>query len=266
MQIEDGEKIISEVNAPKDFLTGAEWFRMVRIDGEGNTLMGDFVSLRGEDKRGELANLVRLISPGEMHGTGVLIKRNQYGREAIYFHAPGMEEVTEISGEERMEPFLGSTWAFEDFLSEDREAFEYEREAIQYLDEIACYRINVTPKFRSRNPTTRYSERRFWIAQDNRRPLVINYYDHEDELCRTVTFGAHQFVDIGGLHIPRPRRMMIVDHTRNLTETFVQLRAIHEVVIPETWLGLESLKGWNNERQEELISLFEDAPVLLGTN
>jgi len=169
-----GEQIIQKVNEQFNPETAYGKSKMTIVTSSGNKRT--FVSESWSKDEGE-KNLVRYISPRRVKGQAILMLNNA---DDIWSFFPRTQRVRKLATHAKKQKMQGSDFSYEDMGSGDAfiEDFTPKRLQDEEMEEKQCYKLELT---RKQDSDLSYSRMIMWVIKDSFVPVVIDYYDEDDQ-------------------------------------------------------------------------------------
>jgi outer membrane lipoprotein-sorting protein len=132
-------------------------------------------------------SLVVFDSPRDIRGTAMLTVANRVGDDDQWLYLPALKRVRRIAPANKSGPFMGSEFAYEDFVSQEVEKFTHrwlrdEPCPVQELGALTCFVVERTPV----DPNSGYSRQVTWIDREHYRTAKIEYFDRREAPLKTL--------------------------------------------------------------------------------
>ncbi len=148
--------------------------RMTITDADGQT---DALELRMYMK-GE-KSLIRVLSPEDFAGIGLLILPLEDGGEETWLYLPAFRDVKQIVAESLSEGFVGSDFAYEDLTAR----YTSKWDVTEMSEEEGQYVLSMTPK---PDAEISYSGARMWVDKETFLPTRAEF-DRQGQLLKVLT-------------------------------------------------------------------------------
>lgn len=148
--------------------------------------------------------LVRFERPHDLRGTSLLTVEDGTGARDQWLYLPSLRRVRRIAGSGQAGSFMGSEFSYEDIGTMDPDQYEYRFVRTDSLQGRTAWVVERCPLGKSQ-----YRRQVVWFDQSAYRVLRIDFYDRDNSLLKTLTFGDF------GLFEERfwiPGRMEMVNH------------------------------------------------------
>lgn len=179
---------------------GEEWAQRVydRPDGDDVAIRGHMILIEeGQEPReretyeyrldldeGEIRNLVRFTSPGDIDGTGLLTHDHPEGASDQWLYLPALDRTRRISSDRRGGRFVGSDLYYEDL--EDRPVGREEHE-VQGREEFEGVETVVLESTTAPGEESVYTKRIRWIHPETLVALRTDYFEGGGEPSKRLT-------------------------------------------------------------------------------
>lgn len=121
--------------------------------------------------------------PPDVRGTALLTYTRIREPDDQWLFMPAVKRVKRISSSNKAGPFLGSEFAYEDFLSQEVAKFKYRWLRDEACGDLTCFVVERTPVYEGSG----YLRQIVWLDQGEFRPMRIDYFDRRDERTKTLT-------------------------------------------------------------------------------
>lgn len=121
-------------------------------------------------------------SPADVKGTAFLTHTHSEGDDEQWLYLPALKRVKRISPASKTSPFMGSEFTYEDLASFEVEKYTYTFVGEEDLEGIGSFVIDRVPVY----DFSGYSRERVWVDSERFVALRIDFYDHRDELEKTL--------------------------------------------------------------------------------
>jgi hypothetical protein len=174
----NGRQIVDEVSNRHEADFELEVQNMSLIDSgnvETKRVMRRFAR-RGEDK--QFRYLLVFDEPPGVKGVALLTWQRKGADDDQWSYLPAAgDQLKRIAAGGKSNYFMGTDFAFEDLVSEDRDQFRYERKADEKLGNADCFVVDAFPESEDKKANSGYAWRRMWIRKDNFLQIRIDYYE-----------------------------------------------------------------------------------------
>ena len=126
--------------------------------------------------------------PPDVRGTALLTYTKITEPDDQWLYLPAVKRVKRVSSANKAGPFLGSEFAYEDFIAQEVEKFTYRWLKDEPCGDQACFVVQRTPVYEGSG----YLRQVVWLDQAEYRPMRIDYYDRKDELAKTLSFDGYR--------------------------------------------------------------------------
>jgi len=133
-------------------------------------------------------SLTLFHEPRDIEGTAFLSFTHIDQDDDQWLYLPALKRVKRIASANKSSAFVGSEFAYEDLLSDEVEKFDYRWLKDETCGDLQCYVIERKPRYENSG----YSRQVVWIDQDAFRPMKIEYYDHKNQLQKTLAFDDYR--------------------------------------------------------------------------
>jgi len=186
---ERGLQIITEVDKrDTGFADSKASLNMRLIDRKGNESLRSLkiktLEIIGDGDK----SLTIFNSPRDIKGTAFLSFTHALVPDEQWLYLPALKRVKRISSSNKSGPFLGSEYAFEDLTSFEVAKFSYKYLRDEMVDDIACFVIELTPKYKHSG----YTREVVWIDQLRYIVIKVDYYDRKKSLLKSQTFKGYK--------------------------------------------------------------------------
>jgi outer membrane lipoprotein-sorting protein len=151
--------------------------------GQSATRQLAFQSL--EAKGGD-QSLLRFVAPKDVQDTTLLTHAKSQGADDQWIYLPALKRTTRISGTTKASPFMGSEFAYEDFVAADVSKFSYAYVRDEPCGALACAVIERVPTYDGSG----YAKQTLWIDRDAWRIQKIDFINKRGLLAKTLTASA----------------------------------------------------------------------------
>lgn len=134
-------------------------------------------------RKGDRA-LIRVLSPEEFAGIGLLILPKEDGGEEIWLYLPAFRDVKQIVAEGLSEGFVGSDFAYEDLTLRYTDKYD----VTGMSEEAGQYALTLAPKPEAQ---ISYTAARMWVDQETFLPTRAEF-DRQDRIVKVLTLSDIQ--------------------------------------------------------------------------
>lgn len=230
----------------------AERVKMVTLDSAGNVQSTEVLRLFLE-RDTESYSLFRVLLPQEVHGTTLVTMMVGDKPASQMIFLPALGEVRDIRGRGQKGSFLGTDFAFEDFLPENPALWNYEREIDETIDGEQCFKIVAVPKDEEAAEQTGYTRRVLWISREDYALVKIDFYDARKNLLKTLLMDDFQASTEEG-KVRQPKRALMTNHLKGTSSLIRRLVASEEMEITPQDFSRETLKNWTPKSDQPYLS------------
>ncbi len=170
--------------------------------GQSATRQLAFESL--ETKVGD-QSLIRFVAPKDVQDTALLTHAKASGPDDQWIYLPALKRTTRISGTTKASPFMGSEFAYEDFIAADMDKFTYSYVRDEVCGTLNCAVIERVPTYSG----TGYAKQLVWIDREAWRIQKIEYTNLRGQWAKTLT--TADWKNYQG-HIWRAQTLLMVNH------------------------------------------------------
>jgi hypothetical protein len=150
-------------------------------------------------------SLTQFHEPRDIAGTGFLSWTQIEGEDSQWLYLPSLKRVKRIASANKSGAFVGSEFTYEDLLSDEVEKFDYRWLREEPCGTEQCFVIQRVPRYENSG----YSKQFVWIDKAEFRPMQIEYYDHDQELEKTLFLEQYrQYLQ----KYWRPQTLRMVNH------------------------------------------------------
>jgi outer membrane lipoprotein-sorting protein len=148
--------------------------------GQSATRQLAFASL--EAKGGD-QSLIRFVAPKDVQDTALLTHAKTSGADDQWIYLPALKRTTRISGTTKASPFMGSEFAYEDFVAADVDKFTYTYVRDEACGALSCAVVERVPTYDGSG----YAKQTVWIDREAWRIQKIDYTNARGVLSKTLT-------------------------------------------------------------------------------
>jgi uncharacterized protein YrzB (UPF0473 family) len=173
----NGKAIIDEVSKRHNANYEFEIQKMILIDKKGNEESRSLRRYSRKDKNDLFKYLLVFDKPKGVKGVALLTWQNKDKDDDQWMYLPALSKVKRIAKGGNKNYFMGTDYAFEDLVSENKNKFKYEKQNDVTLDGNDCYVINVYPNTKQMKKASGYKYRTLYIRKDIFFTIQIDYYN-----------------------------------------------------------------------------------------
>jgi outer membrane lipoprotein-sorting protein len=148
--------------------------------GQSATRQLAFQSL--ESKDGD-QSLLRFVAPKDVQGTTLLTHAKSTGADDQWIYLPALKRTTRISGTTKGSPFMGSEFAYEDFVAADVAKFSYAYVRDEPCGALTCAVVERVPTYEGSG----YAKQLVWIDREAWRIQKIDFTNKRGQLAKSLT-------------------------------------------------------------------------------
>lgn len=142
-----------------------------------------------EQGNGSQKRLFIVTAPKHLKGTALLIHAHADRPNEQWLYLNSRRRVKRIHSCFQSCKFLNSEWTYEDMGGHDRRKYTYQWIRDDTADGKICSLYEAVAKD---NPFSAYFRQVRWIEKDTAYLRKVEYYDHKNELIKTLTVDAHK--------------------------------------------------------------------------
>ena len=226
-----GSEIMREVDRLHDVDMEMTSLTMTLTDSKGVETVRGLRQLRRRFDDGLVRTLMVIDEPAGVRGTAVLTWENKGSADDQWTYLPALGRLKRIVGSGKQSYFLGTDFTHEDFETEERSEFDYQRQADGMIDEKPCYIVDARPISDEAKEDSGYSKRRIYIDQAHLAIVRIEFFRRADDaLIKTLDVVA--FDDLGGGRLRAKTSIMRNDDLNHSTKLEVVSRDTSEAGVP----------------------------------
>jgi outer membrane lipoprotein-sorting protein len=177
--------------------------------GQSATRQLAFQSL--EAKGGD-QSLIRFVAPKDVQDTALLTHAKASGPDDQWIYLPALKRTTRISGTTKASPFMGSEFAYEDFVAADVDKFSYSFVRDEACGALICAVVERVPAYEGSG----YAKQTVWIDTAAWRIQKIDFTNKRGQLAKTLT--ASSWKQFQG-RFWRAQELLMVNHLTGATTT-----------------------------------------------
>ncbi|MGD9554641.1 MAG: outer membrane lipoprotein-sorting protein [Arcobacteraceae bacterium] len=184
-----GREIMDEISKRHDAPFEFETQKMTLIDSNGQKEERILRRFSRDDGTGLFKYLLVFDEPKGIKGVGLLTWQNNDRDDDQWMYLPALEKVKRIAKGGSKNYFMGTDYAFEDLVSENKDKFKYERKDDTVIDSQSCYVINVYPNTDDIIKSTGYEYRVLYVRKDIFFTVRIDYFDKRGKFIKQQDLG-----------------------------------------------------------------------------
>ena len=180
-----GFEIARDLDRANEGFHGEQWhLEMILVNAQGDKttreLQGKVKETEGDGDK----SIMTFASPADVRGTKLLTWTHKKGDDDQWLFMPSMRRTRRISAHNRSGSFMGSEFTYEDFNSQELEAYRYKFLRDTRVKGRPVWVLEQVPiKHKSG-----YSRMECWYDQEYMNPLQIKYYDRKGKLLKVALF------------------------------------------------------------------------------
>jgi outer membrane lipoprotein-sorting protein len=151
--------------------------------GQSATRQLAFQSLEG--KAGD-QSLLRFVAPKDVQDTMLLTHAKASGPDDQWIYLPALKRTTRISGTTKASPFMGSEFAYEDFVAAGVDKFTYVYLRDEACGALTCAVVERVPSYDGSG----YAKQIVWIDRQAWRAQKIDFVNKRGQLAKSLTAAA----------------------------------------------------------------------------
>jgi outer membrane lipoprotein-sorting protein len=164
----------------------------------------DFASLEASGNRGTQSLLI-FEAPADVRDTALLTHNKTQGSDDQWIYLPALKRVTRISGATRASPFMGSEFAYEDFIAAEVERFRYSWLRDEPCGTLTCSVVERVPLYADSG----YAKQLVWFDSSGWRIQRIEFTNRRGQMVKTLN--ASGWVQHKGRYW-RAQDLLMVNH------------------------------------------------------
>lgn len=162
---------------------------------------------------GSYKYLLVFDSPAGVKGVSLLTWQNSNGQDDQWLYLPAQsQQLTRIAKGSQKNYFMGTDFAFEDLMPQDKDHFDYKLLSSEKVDGLDYYVVEVTPKNKQYLNQTNYKARRLFIRGDNYFISRIDFFDKNGTLFKRQL--ASELVKVQG-NAWRAKKILMKNYKTN---------------------------------------------------
>jgi outer membrane lipoprotein-sorting protein len=164
-----------------------------------------FRSREGRSGGDGAQSLVTFVAPRDVQDTALLTHAKAQGADDQWIFLPALKRTTRISGATKASPFMGSEFAYEDFIATDVGRFSYSFVREDACGPLRCAVIERVPGYAGSG----YAKQIVWIDTQAWRIQRIDYTSQRGQFVKTLTASGWKLHD--GKYW-RAQELLMVNH------------------------------------------------------
>jgi outer membrane lipoprotein-sorting protein len=137
-------------------------------------------------------SLVVFDEPRDVKGTALLSYAHILEPDDQWLYLPALKRVKRIASNNKSGPFVGSEFAFEDFVAQELNKYEYRWLRDEACGDLQCFVVEQRPLYENSG----YTRQIAWYDKSEYRLQKIDFTDRKDQLLKTLTFDDYrQYLD-----------------------------------------------------------------------
>jgi hypothetical protein len=177
-------------------LDGTESIATLTInDGKGNQRVRKFSSATKRES-GELEkSIMRFLEPADVKGTSILSFDYANKDDDMWLYMPALRKVRRIVSSEKTKSFMGSEFTNADITKPNIEEYTYKPLGAETVDNVDCWKIEITPASKEIASAYGYSKKIAWIGKADYVARKSDYYDLDGALLKVMTVKEVKLLD-----------------------------------------------------------------------
>lgn len=226
-----GRDIMDQISRHHESQVEMETLAMTLTDKKGRTTSRILRQYSRKNADGFYKYLLVFDDPKGIKGVALLTWEKEGGDDDQWLYLPAMgNKLKRIASGGRMNYFMGTDFAFEDLVAEQRDNFSYERQADQQLGNQDVFVIDARP-----DPAlvTGYEKRQLFIRKDNYTLVRVDFFQRRTgKLLKRLTLD--KLVHIDGDRWRATERLMENFGKKHKTQISTRERSFAPEDIPES--------------------------------
>ena len=193
--VEKGLEIAREADRhDQGFMDSVAQLQMILKDAHGETSTRSLqiytLEIVQEDRGDKI--LVIFNQPPDIKGTALLTHTYIQQQDDQWFYLPAFKRIKRISSTNKSGPFLGSEFAYEDFIAQEVAKYTYRYLREEDCNRLRCFVVERVPV----DKYSGYSRQIAWIDMEEYRYQKVEFYDRKHSLLKTLVFSNYrQYLD-----------------------------------------------------------------------
>ncbi|MDX8399632.1 MAG: outer membrane lipoprotein-sorting protein [Gallionellaceae bacterium] len=228
-----GKQIIDEVSRRHDRPNEFETQIMTLIDSRGNEEKREVKMYSREFKGGLNRYLITFDSPAGVRGVALLTWQNEGMSDEQWTFLPALGRKLKRTAEgSKRNYFMGTDFANEDLVSEDRSKYVYERLEDQKLDGVDHFVVRTYPNTEDLKKDSGYKFRDFFVRKDIFFIMRTDYFDRRGRFLKRQTVTSKPYKASGEMYFADIR---LLDNKKEKHQTRVEVihRDLSEAAVPK---------------------------------
>ncbi len=150
-------------------------------------------------------SLIVFDSPADINGTALLSHAKILEPDNQWLYLPALKRVKRISSVNKSGPFLGSEFAFEDFIAWELKKYDYTYLRQEPCAEFMCDVVEAYPLYEHSG----YTKQIKWIDQNVFQNRKVEFYDRRGDLLKTLVLEDYRHY---GSRFWRAHKLVMVNH------------------------------------------------------
>ncbi len=189
--------------------------KLIRSGGRVREREVRMISKTDEEENRKL--LIRFLSPADVAGTGFLSIEYSDRDDDNWLYLPALRSVRRIASQDKTDSFVGTDFTYEDFDSEDLDAYDYTFVETETINDTETWKVEAIPTDPEKIEGTVYGKRELWVSKEHAVVVRAKHYDTDDVLIKELR--SYDIRQVPGTETWRPYRMVMEDvESGNRTE------------------------------------------------
>ncbi|HSH74742.1 MAG TPA: outer membrane lipoprotein-sorting protein [Longimicrobiales bacterium] len=214
---ERGARIVSEarqrVSGYGDFTASLS---VTLSDADGRERVRE-MRILGLEVPGDGAKTLAVFDlPRDLRGTSVLTVTHRDERSEQWLYLPAIRRVRRVASSRQTESFMGSEFTYEDLGSHEFHGYRHtflREEPLEGRTALVLERVPL-------DTSSAYARQVLWLDATGYRVLRVDYYDHDEQLEKTLTVDGYREYDGGQWRADR----MVMQNVQTGTWTRLEWR------------------------------------------
>ncbi|MDA7816679.1 outer membrane lipoprotein-sorting protein [Sulfurimonas sp.] len=237
----DGRAIIDEVAERHDAKFEFEVQQMVLIDKKGAKESRELRRYSREGSNALFKYLLVFDKPKGVKGVALLTWQNKDQDDDQWMYLPALSKVKRIAKGGSKNYFMGTDYAFEDLVSENRNKFRYEKQSDIVLDGKDCYVVDVYPETKQMKKSSGYKYRKLYIRKDIFFTVQVDYYGKRGKYIKQQKLTDIEHID--GKMYRAKKSVMDNKKEKHVTEIIILKRKFTEKSVPSKFFKQRYIKS-----------------------
>jgi outer membrane lipoprotein-sorting protein len=183
---------------------------------------------------GEQKAMVKLLSPSDLKGIGLLTVAKKSDDENQWLYLPSEKRSRRITGSNKKGRFLDSELSFEDLSLSTYKNFS---NTVIETKMQGNNKIAVIESKEKKQGESSYSKIKTWVDTTNSRLLKAEYYDEDDELLKVMTFNNYKKYQ----NVWRAQNIIVKNVKKNRGTT-LDIKKVSLKTIPDSEFSISALE------------------------